>query len=74
MPIAIRIIRGRTKVDPQRSGTSPAWNDQLTSCSGACEWLLTQYEEIDRKFPIFRNAGDQHFGTLAENPARRRSA
>ena len=50
------VIRGRIKVERKPPRRPSERTDQVTSFSGACEWLLMQYQEIDRKFPIINGA------------------
>ena len=42
----------------------------VIASSGACEWLLTQYDKIDRKFPIVNTDRKQRAG----NPLQTKSA
>jgi hypothetical protein len=72
MAAAIGVIRGRKNADRKRLRRSGERTDQIRSLSGACEWLLMQYEEIDRKFPIVDGTDDEHIDTLAGNATRRR--
>jgi hypothetical protein len=63
------VIRRRKRLEYAPRRPRPA--GPITSFSGACEWLLMQYEEIDRKFPLI-DADDEHVDTLAMSSARRR--